>query len=327
VSAVEPLLEVRDLAVWFATREGEARAVEGASFTIGRGEIVGLMGESGSGKSVTAQAILRLVAAGGRIVEGAIRFEGRDLLALPPERMREVRGREIALVFQDPASALDPVMRVGRQIAESLVAHGLASRDEALQRAILCARSVGLADAQRALASHPHQLSGGMRQRAALAQALVCEPKLVLADEITTALDATLAVKIREIAKQTSRERGASWLWITHDLRGAREVCDRVLVMYAGRIVESAPTSELFAHPRHPYTRALLRSELESAQPRAELATIPGQPPSATRHPSGCAFRTRCELAVEHCATWPPRTEPVAPGHDVACHRVEDTAP
>ncbi len=322
-----PLLEVRDLEVEFETDAGVVRALDGVDFTIGAGEVVGLVGESGSGKSVTALAVLGLLPRSARRRGGSIVHRGRELERMSPRELRALSGREIALVFQDPSAALDPLMRVGAQIAEGLVVHALCDRTAAAARAIDWLERLGFEDSRRSARSFPHELSGGMRQRAALAAALACEPGLILADEVTTALDAALAVRIRELVRDLVRERAASWLWITHDLSSARSLCDRVLVMNAGRVVESAPSRELFAAPRHPYTQALLRSDLALAAPRAKLDVIEGLPPSAFERPSGCGFRTRCPLAIDLCAAKAPAFEHVSDRHRAACHRIEETRP
>ncbi|MEV4582913.1 ABC transporter ATP-binding protein [Nonomuraea jabiensis] len=321
-----PLLTVDDLAVEFATRDGVVRAVDGVSLEVGPGEILGVVGESGSGKSVTAMSVLGLVRSPGRVVRGSVRFDGEDLLALPARRLRRIRGRRIAMIFQDPMTALNPVVPVGAQIAEAIKLH-----QPRLGRAAVRARvlellaSVGVADPAARYGRHPHEYSGGMRQRAMIAMALANEPDLLIADEPTTALDVTVQSQVLGLLDTARREAGAAAVLITHDLGVIAELADRVAVMYAGRVVEHGDVHQVFATPRHPYTRGLLssRARLEAA---GDLVPIPGSPPDLLAPPPGCAFEPRCALAAGRAACRTGRPEPVAvaAGHLSACHFPEE---
>jgi oligopeptide/dipeptide ABC transporter ATP-binding protein len=316
---------VEDLRTWFHTTDGVARAVDGVSFDIRAGETVGLVGESGSGKSVTALSLLRLVDPPGRIEAGSrIVFEGRDLLTLDEEAMRRVRGNRIAMVFQEPMTALNPVFTVGDQVAEVARIHGGASRREAWERAIEMLHAVGIPDPRVRARSYPHQLSGGMRQRVLIAMALVMNPTLLVADEPTTALDVTIQAQILELLADLQSRLGLAILLITHDLGVVAEVATRVLVMYGGQVVERAPVRELFANPRHPYTRGLLEAMPRLGQARERLVVIPGIVPPSTAWPSGCRFRDRCSFAWERCATEAPPAYPVSGQHDARCHLVDE---
>jgi oligopeptide/dipeptide ABC transporter ATP-binding protein len=320
----EALLEVRDLAVEFETPAGPVRAVDGVSFDVGAGSALGLVGESGCGKSLTALALLGLTPPRGRIAGGSVRFQGRDLLALPESELRRVRGASLALVFQEPAAALNPVYTVGDQIGEVLRVHGRADRRVARRRAIELLERVGIPDAASRAGAWPHELSGGMKQRVCIAMALACNPALLVADEPTTALDVTIQAQILELLADLRRSEGLAILLISHDLGVVGELCDRVAVMYSGRIVERGPAALLLERPRHPYTRGLLRSRprLDAPLPRSEgerLPAIPGQVPEPRDRPGGCAFHPRCAIAQPDCrATIPPLVE-IAAGHDVAC--------
>jgi oligopeptide/dipeptide ABC transporter ATP-binding protein len=323
---VGPLLDVRNLQTHFFTRAGVVRAVDGVSWDVQEGETVALVGESGCGKSVSALSIMRLIPApGGRIVGGQVFFKGRDLLLLPDEEMRRVRGREIAMVFQEPMTSLNPVLTIGRQLTEGLEIHlGLTAAD-AVRRAAELLQMVGIPDPQRRLRQYPHQFSGGMRQRMMIAMALACNPPLVLADEPTTALDVTIQAQILELMKDLSRRLGAAMLIITHNLGVVARYADRVNVMYAGRIIERGSARQLYATPRHPYTLGLLRSVPRLDEPRRErLAPIEGQPPDLTRLPPGCAFAPRCAFVAERCLTEVPALRPVqGDGHVAACWELE----
>ena len=322
-----PLLEVRDLAVHFHGAAGIARAVDGVSFTVARGETVALVGESGSGKSVTALALLRLIDPPGRIEPGSvIRFEGLDLLALDEEPMRQLRGRRIAMVFQEPMTALNPVFRVGDQVAEVARIHEGASRADAWARAVRMLARTGIADAELRARDYPHQLSGGMCQRVLLAMALLLSPSLVIADEPTSALDVTIQAQLLDLLRELPRETGSAVLLITHDFGVVAEMAQRVLVMYGGQIVESAPVRTLFDAPAHPYTAGLLAAMPRLGQRRDRLTAIPGTVPPATAWPSGCRFRDRCAHAWERCATEAPAPVEVSPGHVARCHLVGDAA-
>ncbi len=327
--AVGTLLEVQSLTTQFATRAGVVRAVEGVSWDIQEGETVALVGESGCGKSVTALSIMRLVAApAGRIVSGRVLFKGRDLLALSEEEMRRVRGREIAMIFQEPMTSLNPVLSIGRQLTEGPEIHlGLGPAD-ARRRAVELLAMVGIPDPERRLDQYPHQFSGGMRQRMMIAMALACNPSLVLADEPTTALDVTIQAQILELMRDLSRRLGVAMLIITHNLGVVARYADRVNVMYAGRIVEQGTARQLYGRPRHPYTLGLLRSVPRLDEPRRErLAPIQGQPPDLTRLPAGCAFAPRCAFQVDRCLAETPPLRPVdGTDHLSACWEAERLA-
>jgi len=316
------LLEVRSLTTEFGTRGGVVRAVDGVSWDVAEGETVALVGESGCGKSVSALSVMRLVAApAGRIVGGQVFFKGRDLLALSEEEMRRVRGREIAMVFQEPMTSLNPVLTIGRQLTEGLEIHLGMTRGDARQRAAEVLATVGIPDAARRLSQYPHQFSGGMRQRIMIAAALACNPALILADEPTTALDVTIQAQILELMRDLSRRFGVAMLIITHNLGVVARYADRVNVMYAGRIVERGSARDLYRRPRHPYTLGLLRSVPRLDEPRrARLQPIEGQPPDLTRLGAGCAFAPRCTFRVERCRVERPVLAPAdGEGHVTAC--------
>jgi peptide/nickel transport system ATP-binding protein len=326
VTTGAPLLQVHDLRTHFFTADGIVRAVDGVSFDLAAGETLGIVGESGCGKSVTALSILRLIAPQtGRIVGGSIKFDGQELTSLPVEAMRGLRGHKIAMIFQEPMTSLNPVLTVGTQIAESVVRHlGLSWRD-ANDRAHEMLELVRIAEARRRLTEYPHQLSGGMRQRVMIAIALSCNPQILIADEPTTALDVTIQAQILDLMLELKEKLGTAIVLITHDLGVVAETCDRVVVMYAGRMVEQATAGELFARPLHPYTRGLLRalpradSDVEVAGGRPKLAEIPGIVPALTRPTPGCAFAPRCDFVVERCRTSGPPLMEVASSHLAAC--------
>jgi oligopeptide/dipeptide ABC transporter ATP-binding protein len=323
---VGSLLEVIDLHTEFATRHGVVRAVDGVSWDVAEGETVALVGESGCGKSVSALSVMRLVSQpAGRITSGRIVFKGRDLLTLSEEEMRRVRGREIAMIFQEPMTSLNPVLTIGRQLTEGLETHLGMDIAAARKRAVELLAMVGIPDPARRLPQYPHQFSGGMRQRMMIAMALACEPALVLADEPTTALDVTIQAQILELMRELSRRLGVAMLIITHNLGVVARYADRVNVMYAGRIIERGTAREIYANPRHPYTLGLLRSVPRLDEPRrARLAPIEGQPPDLSRLPVGCAFTPRCAFRVERCEREAPVLTPVgAPGHVSACWEAE----
>ena len=317
----EILLDVRDLQTQFHTGAGIVRAVDGVSWDVKPGETVALVGESGCGKSVSALSVMRLVAApAGRIVGGQIIFKGRDLLGLPEDEMRKIRGREIAMVFQEPMTSLNPVLTVGRQLTEPCEIHLGMSTTESRARAIEILGLVGIADAERRLKQYPHQFSGGMRQRLMIAMALACNPSLILADEPTTALDVTIQAQILELMKDLSRRLGVAMLMITHNLGVVARYADRVNVMYAGKIIERGTAREIYGNPRHPYTLGLLRSVPRLDEPKREkLAPIQGQPPDLSRLPPGCSFAPRCSYAIERCRVERPPLEAVDDGHLSAC--------
>ena len=314
------LLEVRNLSTTFATAAGPVRAVDGVSWDIAEGETVALVGESGCGKSVSALSIMRLVAEpAGRIEAGEVLYKGRDLLRLSEPEMQHVRGREIAMVFQEPMTSLNPVLTIGRQLTEGLEIHMDMAPAQACARAVELLGMVGIPDPERRLAQYPHHFSGGMRQRMMIAMALACNPSLILADEPTTALDVTIQAQILELMRDLARRLGVAMLIITHNLGVVARYADRVNVMYAGRIIEQAAAGEIYANPRHPYTLGLLRSVPRLDEPRrARLDPIQGQPPDLTRLPPGCAFAPRCAYRVERCLEAPALVE-VRAGHTSAC--------
>jgi oligopeptide/dipeptide ABC transporter ATP-binding protein len=315
------LLEVNNLKTHFFTAGGIVRAVDGISYDVGQGETVALVGESGCGKTVSALSVMRLVAApAGRIVDGQVLYKGRDLLALDEESMRKIRGREIAMVFQEPMTSLNPVLTIGRQLTETLEIHLGMTPTQSRDRAAELLAMVGIPDAERRLAQYPHQFSGGMRQRMMIAMALSCGPSLILADEPTTALDVTIQAQILELMKDLSRRLGVAMVIITHNLGVVARYADRVNVMYAGKIVERGTAREIYARPRHPYALGLLRSVPRLDEPRkAKLNPIEGQPPDLTRLPPGCAFVPRCRYAIARCQAETPPLLAVADGHLSAC--------
>lgn len=300
------LLEVKNLQTHFQTRAGLVRAVDGVSFHVDKGELLGLVGESGCGKSITALSVMRLVGKPGKITGGEIVFDGEDLLAASDERMREIRGDDIAMIFQDPMTSLNPVYTIGEQIAEALRLHRKLARKDAREQAVEAMKEVAIPDPARRANDYPHQLSGGMRQRVMIAMALACDPKLLIADEPTTALDVTIQAQILELLNELRTTRELGVLLITHDLGVVAEVADRVAVMYTGRIVEESPVEELFARPKHPYTEGLLRSvpkmRAAEAKKAVRLETIEGVVPSPTQLPPGCHFAPRCEHRMPRCS-------------------------
>jgi oligopeptide/dipeptide ABC transporter ATP-binding protein len=321
------LLSVRDLAVAFDTDAGLLRAVDGISFSIPRGRTLGLVGESGCGKSVTALSLLRLLPQpSGRIVGGEIRFAGVDLAATTPADLLRIRGGRIGMVFQEPMTALNPVHRIGRQLSEVFLLHRTRDKAEAARLAVEMLAKVGIPAPEIRAQEYPHQLSGGMRQRVVIAMALACDPALLIADEPTTALDVTIQAQILDLLRSLQRDLGMAILLITHDLGVVAEMCDEVVVMYAGRIAEQGPVEEIFARPAHPYTRGLLSAipRLEAGR-KSRLATIPGLVPTLAEMPSGCRFANRCSFAAPVCATQPP-LEPISTGHAAACHRWREVA-
>jgi oligopeptide transport system ATP-binding protein len=305
-TATQTLLSVNDLRAYFHTRDGVVRAVDGVSFDIAPGETLGIVGESGSGKTVTAYSLMGLVPQPpGRIESGNALLDGEDLLHMPAARLRAVRGKRVSMIFQDPMTALNPYMTIGKQVMEPLRLHEGASRGEARARAIDMLMAVGIAEPARRMNQYPHEFSGGMRQRVMIAMALITRPDLLIADEPTTALDVTVQAQILDLIRSLQQEMGMAVLLITHDLGVVHRVCDRVLVMYAGRIVESATARALFREPKHPYTRALLDALPALHHKGGDLYTIPGLPPDLTRPIPGCAFAPRCAHAEPACSTEP----------------------
>jgi oligopeptide transport system ATP-binding protein len=315
----EMLLEVDDLKVEFRSQRGTVHAVNGVSFAIEEGEALGVVGESGSGKTVTAMALMRLLQEPPARISGSVRFRGRDLLQLSRSEMRAVRGAEIAMIFQDPMSSLNPVLTVQRQITETLELHKDMEARRARTRAVELLELVGIADAPQRVRDYPHQFSGGMRQRVMIAMAIACDPKLLIADEPTTALDVTIQAQITDLVRRLRGEIRTAIMWISHDLGVVAGLCDRAHVMYAGHVVESGSVDEIFDDQRHPYTLGLLNSipRLDASADR-RLDPIKGQPPDLVNPPAGCPFQPRCPYAIDRCQEMPP-LEPVAPGHAKAC--------
>ncbi len=325
----EPLLDIRNLRTRFTTEEGSFHAVDGVSFSIPPAKTLGVVGESGCGKSVTALSVMRLLAdPPGRVVGGEIRYRGQDLLGLSEEQMRRIRGNRISMIFQEPMTSLNPVFTVGEQIAEAVRLHQGLDRKAAWARAVEMLRKVGIPAPEERASNYPHQLSGGMRQRVMIAMALSCNPDLLIADEPTTALDVTIQAQILELIRALQAERQMAVMLITHDLGVVAETCDEVVVMYAGRVVERADVRSIFRRPAHPYTAGLLRSvptfedvaRSHEAGGRGKLRTIPGMVPSLRNLPQGCRFRDRCERAIEVCARIDPPLEPKRDGQLAACH-------
>jgi peptide/nickel transport system ATP-binding protein len=299
------LLEVTDLTTHFMTRAGVVRAVEGVSFEVASGEVVGLVGESGSGKSVTGLSILGLVDPPGRIVSGSVKLSGQELVGLGPEALRRLRGRRLAMVFQDPMSMLNPVLTIATQMRLAIEAHERVSKEVARTRSIEALAAVRIPDAAQRLDAYPHQFSGGMRQRVAIAIALLHRPALIVCDEPTTALDVSIQAQILTEMRSLVRDLGTALIWISHDLATVSSLASRILVMYAGRIIEEGPTAAVLRNPRHPYSRGLLESLPFRVEPGRDLAQIPGSTPSLLRLPEGCAFRPRCSEATELCHRMP----------------------
>ncbi len=320
---MQPLLDIRDLKTSFFTEKGLIKAVDGISFSLHKGQTLALVGESGCGKSVTALSILRLVPEPGQITGGQILFSGEDILKLPENEMRRIRGHHAAMIFQEPMTALNPVLKIGEQITEVLQLHKGLSRAEATDQAIELLEKVGIPEPQQRLRNYPHQLSGGLRQRVVIAMALACNPQLLIADEPTTALDVTIQAQIMELLRQLQSEHEMATLLITHDLGIVAESADLVAIMYAGLIVEYASVEDLFKQTSHPYTIGLLASVPRLGESNERLTPIKGQVPSALDRPSGCPFRSRCPEAVEQCARSCPELKEISSGHRVRCWRRE----
>ncbi|MEP6708742.1 MAG: ABC transporter ATP-binding protein [Verrucomicrobiota bacterium] len=320
----ETLLRVNNLRSYFHTRAGIIRAVDDVSFSINNGETLGIVGESGSGKSVACYSLLRLIPQPpGKIESGHALFDGVDLLHCPDEQLRDICGNRITMIFQDPMTSLNPYMRIGDQVTEPLVIHRRISRAEAWQRGIEALREVGIQDPVSRIRSYPYEFSGGMRQRVMIATSLITKPRLLIADEPTTALDVTVQAQILELIRKMQLELGVAVIFITHDIGIVSSFCDRVLVMYAGRILEAAPTAQLFYQPKHPYNRALQKAIPALHEKGDELYTIPGTPPDVSKPIHGCPFALRCEFAVEKCLTSAIVLKEVAPNHQSACLRVQ----
>ncbi len=326
-AATDDLLVVSDLSVEFVTEGGPATVVDHVSFRVAPGEVVAIVGESGSGKTVSSLAVMRLVASPpGRITSGSVMFDGRDLLSMSFSELREVRGDQIAMVFQDPMTSLNPAFTIGTQLVDTIRMHRSVGRAEATARARELLELVGIPDPDRRLHDYPHQLSGGMRQRALLALALSCEPRLLIADEPTTALDVTVQAQILDLLRSLQQRLHMAVIFVTHDLGVVADLCSRVIVMYAGQVVEEAPVEELFSRPRHPYTEGLLAAIPQAGVPGERLASIPGVVPAAIAMPDGCRFHPRCPYAVPECATTPVELRPTGAGHTSRCIRVDDLA-
>ena len=319
----ENILTVKDLKTYFYTASGIAKAVDGVSFNIAKGETMGIVGESGSGKSVTSSSIIRLLLPRtGKIVGGSIEFEGKDVLALSKKELNDFRGKDIAVIFQDPMTSLDPVFKIGKQMTEMIMAHQNVTKDEAWKMAVEALSKVGIPEPEKRMNSYPYELSGGMCQRVIIAMAVCCKPKLIIADEPTTALDVTVQAQVLELLKELQRDMDTAILLITHNLGVVWEMCDKVMVMYAGNTVEFTDTKTLYSNPRHPYTWGLLDSMPKlSDESKGELKTIPGTPPDLRLTGECCNFYNRCPYVTEACTQSVPPLVEVEPGHFVACHR------
>ncbi|WP_243645225.1 ABC transporter ATP-binding protein [Natrarchaeobius chitinivorans] len=325
-SSDEPLLEVENLRTEFRTDRGTVKAADGVSFSIERGETYGVVGESGAGKTVTGLSVIGLIDNPGQIVGGEIRYKGRDLRTLSQEELRSIRGDEIAMIFQDPMTALNPAYTVGTQIIDTILTHNDCSKSEARERTIKLLEDVGIPDPEERVDSYPHQFSGGMRQRALIAMALSCDPDLIIADEPTTALDVTIQAQILDLLDDLQEKHGLSIQLITHDMGLVAEMCDRVSVMYAGKKIEEGPVGEIFSSPKHPYTVGLMNAVPRLNDPRERLEAIPGNMPDLIDNPSGCSFRPRCEYATEECKQIEPPLEPAGAGgaHTSACLKLDE---
>ena len=319
------VLEIRGLNSYFFTEKGVAPAVDGLDLDIPKGKIIGLVGESGCGKSMTAKSIMGLLKYPGRVAGGSIRFEDQDLTRLSDKELRKICGNDISMIFQEPMTSLNPVLKVGRQVRETLLVHNpTMSTAEAKQRVVEMFQRVGIPEAEKRYDCYPHELSGGLRQRVMIAMAMVCKPKLLIADEPTTALDVTIEAQILRLMKELRDETGMSVLIITHNMGVVAEICDYVYVMYAGKIMEQAETFELFDHTMHPYTKGLLDSIPRIGQNAERLHTIPGVVPNLLHLSQGCPFSNRCEYATDQCRTEKAQLHPVAPDHQVRCFRCEE---
>ncbi|HLR35023.1 MAG TPA: ABC transporter ATP-binding protein [Tissierellales bacterium] len=318
------LLEVDNLKTYFFTDDGVVKAVDGVKFSVDEGETIGIVGESGCGKSITSMSILQLIDYPGETVEGTINFQGRDLLKVSDKEMRNIRGNDISMIFQEPMTSLNPVFKIGHQISEVLILHQKMTKSQARERAIEMIKMVGIPRPEKIVDEYPHQLSGGMRQRIMIAMALACQPKLLIADEPTTALDVTIQAQILDLMNGLKTRLNTAIMLITHDLAVVAEMADHVVVMYAGKIVEDASVNELFKNPRHPYTIGLMGSMPSLVDEGEKLANVKGAVPNPLYLPKGCYFHPRCKYATEECKKGQPKLREVAPGHKVACFRAEE---
>ena len=325
--SAQPLVDVRDLSVRFTGRDDTVSAVNGVSFTVMSGEVLCVIGESGSGKSVTMRALMGLLPARRTVVEGAIRVAEHNIRALDEHRLAQLRGSLMAMIFQEPMTALDPVYTIGDQIAEAVRRHAYASRQSAMARALELLKLVKVPSPERRLKAYPHELSGGMRQRAMIAIALACQPALLLADEPTTALDATVQIQVLILLRKLQQEFGMGLIFVTHDLGVAAQIADRVIVMYAGRIVEEGSARDVLRNPRHPYTIGMLASTLHGRIHGQDIEPIPGSPPDMRALPSGCSFSPRCRFVAAACRETAPSLVALAPGHRVSCLRIDEVSP
>lgn len=321
------LLEVNNLNTSFYTKYGEVQAVGGVSFKLDKGEVIGLVGESGCGKSVTMMSIMRLLDENGKIKDGEVMFEGKNLEKLTEKEMSKIRGNDISMIFQDPMTSLNPLVTIGKQIMEPLQIHKKLSKEEAVNRAIELLKLVGIPSPEKRINQYPYEFSGGMRQRVMIAMALACDPKLLIADEPTTALDVTIQAQILELMKDIRNKLNTSVILITHDLGVVADICDRVNVMYGGIIVESATIREIFYNPRHPYTWGLLESIPSASDVKKKLVPIDGQPPDLLKPPEGCPFYARCKYAMNICKNKRPEFYDISESHKVACWLSDDRAP
>ncbi len=324
---MEKLLQVKDLKTYFYTDDGVVKAVDGVNFEVEAGKTIGIVGESGCGKSITAMSILRLIPdPPGKIVSGEIMFDGRDLTKVSNEDIRHIRGNDISMIFQEPMTSLNPVFTAGYQIMEVLMLHQHLSESEAKKKAIEMIKLVGIPRPDKIVDEYPHQLSGGMRQRVMIAMALACQPKLLIADEPTTALDVTIQAQILELMNSLKERLNTSIMLITHDLGVVAEMSDHVVVMYSGKIVEDAPVKELFGNPRHPYTIGLMNSIPSLVKEGDRLESIDGSVPNPLYLPKGCYFHPRCKYATDECRKGQPELREISPGHKVSCFRAEEVA-
>lgn len=318
------ILEVKDLKTYFFTDKGTVRAVDGVSYTLKEGQTLGIVGESGCGKSVNALSILNLIEKPGKIVEGSIKFNGEELVGISQKKMRHYRGNDISMIFQEPMTSLNPVFRVDQQISESLILHQHMTKEEARKKSINLLKLVGIPRAEKIIDDYPHQLSGGMRQRVMIAMALACDPKILIADEPTTALDVTIQAQILSLMNDLQKETNTSIMLITHDLGVVAQVADHVLVMYSGKIVESAPVKELYANPKHPYTQGLLASIPDLDDDRERLSSIEGVVPNPFELPQGCYFAPRCKYVMDRCKVEQPPQYIINGEHTTACFLYDD---